>query len=156
MPVNSIVVLAQTAVAAGPEFQNYAGGAITCSGTTLTHAIQTVGCGYLPSPDGTSYLPVYVIKNQVRPGFLIWSGWNAASCRTSAALLIQGLRGHQYFRMQKMYAAMLFAEDTDPLSHSLSFWQWSAAWGYGGFAYVLRTTDAGAGCMLAAGAYTLS
>ena len=60
-------------MAAGPEFQNYAGGAIVCSGTALTHAIQVVGCGYIPSPDGTSTLPVYIIKNS-------WSSyWGCAN-----------------------------------------------------------------------------
>lgn len=51
--------------------QNYVGGAITCSTNTgVNHAIQTVGCGYIPSPDGTQQLPVYIVKNVSAPPLL--------------------------------------------------------------------------------------
>lgn len=39
-----------------------AGGAIVCNGTTVTHAVQTIGCGYILQ--NNAYVPVYIIKNQ--------------------------------------------------------------------------------------------
>lgn len=83
------------AVAAGAEFQNYAGGAIVCNGTAVTHAVQNIGCGYILQ--NNVYVPVYIIKNQ-----------------------------------------------------------WSPYWGYGGFAYMMRTTSGYGNCMVGFGAYTMS
>jgi hypothetical protein len=33
-----------------------------CNGTTVTHAVQTIGCGYILQ--NNAYVPVYIIKNQ--------------------------------------------------------------------------------------------
>ena len=48
-----------------------AGGAIVCNGTTVTHAVQTIGCGYILQ--NNAYVPVYIIKNQ-------WSEYWVGHC----------------------------------------------------------------------------
>ncbi len=33
-----------------------------CNGTAVTHAVQTIGCGYILQ--NNAYVPVFIIKNQ--------------------------------------------------------------------------------------------
>lgn len=52
-------------------FQSYKGGALQCTaGTEVNHAVQAIGCGFVPRTDDSNmYDPVYIIKNQWGEGW---------------------------------------------------------------------------------------